>query len=75
MHGKINNTDFNESFTLPKDMAYNFAHDAFQIAVKYGIPKTADIRAMHGYYDKMFSDVLAQLNHKPGDPIKPEHLE
>ena len=75
MHGQINKQEFKESFTLPKDMAYNFAHDAFRIAVKHGIPKTADIRSMHGYYDKMFADVLAQLNHKPGDPIKPEHLE
>jgi len=30
---------------------------------------------MHKYYDLMFKDVREQLNVKPGDPVKPEHLE
>ena len=74
MHGQINQVDFKDSFTLPKDLVYNFAHEAFQIAVKHGIPKTADIRSMHNYYDKMFADVKAKLDLKPGEPVKPEHL-
>ena len=74
MHGQINKQDFKDSFTLPKDLAYNFASEAFKIAVKHGIPKTADIRAMHGHYDKMFADVKAKLDLKPGEPVKPEHL-
>ena len=74
MHGEINGKDFKEQFSLPKDLAYNFASEAFHIAVRHGIPKTADIRAMHGYYDKMFADIKGQLDLKPGDPVKPEHL-
>lgn len=69
MHGQINHKDFKESFTLPKDLAYNFAHYAFQIAVKHGAPPTADIRTMHKEYDLMFEDIKHQLGIKPGDPI------
>ncbi|WP_095106697.1 DUF5064 family protein [Pseudomonas sp. Irchel 3E20] len=80
MHGNIIgkdrvSRDFKEQFTLPRDLAYNFASEAFHIAEKYGVPHEADIRSMHNYYDRMFSDVQAQLRVKPGDPVKPEHLE
>ena len=75
MHGQINQKEFKESFTLPKDMAYNFAHDAFQIAVKHGIPKThSSVGSQHKHYDLMFEDVRKQLDMKSGDPVKPEHL-
>ncbi len=74
MHGQINKKDFKETFILPKDMAYNFAHYAFRLAVKHGIPSTANILPMHEHYNKMFSDVKEQLGIKPGDPVKPEHL-
>ncbi|MGO2200985.1 DUF5064 family protein [Pseudomonas helleri] len=75
MHGQINGKDFKESFTLPKDMAFDFARVAFKIAVKKGIPNNANILSMHKYYDLMFKDVREQLDVKPGDPVKPEHLE
>ncbi|MCK9799901.1 DUF5064 domain-containing protein [Pseudomonas chlororaphis] len=75
MHGEIQEKPFKEEFTLPKDLAYNFASEAFHVAVKYGIPKNADLRSMHGHYDRMFEDIREQLHAKPGDPVKPEHLE
>lgn len=75
MHGHINHKDFKDTFTLPKDMAFNFAQVAFKIAVKNGMPGNATIIAMHKYYDLMFKDVREQLNVQPGDPVKPEHLE
>lgn len=75
MHGQINGKDFKESFTLPKDMAFDFARVGFKIAVKNGMPKSATIWSMHKEYDEMFEDVRKQLGHELGDPVKPEHLE
>ena len=75
MSGQINGKEFKESFTLPKDMAFDFARVGFKIAVKNGIPNNANILSMHKYYDLMFKDVREQLDVKPGDPVKPEHLE
>ncbi|MGP4957236.1 DUF5064 family protein [Pseudomonas helleri] len=75
MHGQINGKDFKESFTLPKDMAFDFARVGFKIAVKNGMPKDATIWSMHKQYDAMFEDVRKQLGHELGDPVKPEHLE
>jgi len=75
LHGDINGKALKETFTLPKDLAFNFASEAFHIAVKHGMPKNVDLRTMHGHYDRMFEDVRAQLHAKSGDPVKPEHLE
>ena len=75
MHGQINGKEFKDSFTLPKDMAFDFARHGFKIAVKNGIPSNANILSMHKYYDLMFEDVREKLDVKPGDPVKPEHLE
>lgn len=74
MEGEINGKAFKDEFQLPKDMAYNFASEAFHIAVKYGMPKSADLRSMHGQYDAMFQDIRQLLDVKSGDPIDPEHL-
>lgn len=76
MHGSIQGTDMEEKFFLPKDQAYNFAHNITQIAEKYGMPKVySSIGSMHKYYDEMFEDVRVQLDMKSGDPVRPEHLE
>ena len=75
LHGTIENNPLKEQFFLAKDMAFDFARHATRIAQQYGMPKTANIGSVHKYYDEMFEDVRAQLNVKPGDPIKPEHLE
>ncbi|MDB5984364.1 MAG: hypothetical protein JWQ69_5379 [Pseudomonas sp.] len=75
MDGEINGKAFKDEFELPKDMAYNFASEAFHIAVKHGMPKSADLRTLHDQYDAMFEDIRQQLDVKSGDPVKPEHLE
>lgn len=75
MEGEIKGNAFKDEFELPKDMAFNFASEAFHIAVKHGMPKGADLRTMHGQYDAMFEDIREKLNIKSGDPVKPEHLE
>ena len=76
MHGSILGKDFEETFYLPKDQAYNFASNVTKIAEKYGIPKAmSSIGSIHKHYDAMFEDVRVQLNMKSGDPVKPEHLE
>jgi hypothetical protein len=75
MDGEINGAAFKDEFELPKDMAYNFASEAFHIAIKHGMPKAADLRSMHGQYDAMFEHIRQLLDAKPGDPVKPEHLE
>jgi len=64
-----------KSSILPKDQAFDFARHAMNIAQKYGMPKIATLNGeMHKQYDSMFEDVRHQLNVKPGDPVKPEHL-
>ncbi len=74
MHGSVEGKDLNEEFFLPKDQAFDFARYASRIAHKYGMPTDAGIGSMHKEYDQMFEDVRAQLDVKPGDPVKPEHL-
>jgi len=75
MHGSVEGKDLNEEFFLPKDQAFDFARYATRIAQNYGMPKDASIGSMHKEYDQMFEDVRKQLGVKPGDPVKPEHLE
>lgn len=76
MHGTIQGREFDETFYLPKDQAYNFASNVTKIAEKYGIPKThSQIGSIHKHYDLMFEDVRVQLNMQSGDPVKPEQLE
>lgn len=76
MHGSIQGKAFSEQFYLPKDQAYNFASNVTNIAQLYGIPKSlSSIGSNHKYYDAMFTDVRAQLGARPGDAVKPEHLE
>lgn len=76
LHGSVQGKDLKEEFFLPKDQAFDFARHAMKIAQKYGMPNTAVLSgAMHKQYDLMFEDVRHQLDVKPGDPVKPEHLE
>jgi hypothetical protein len=75
MDGDINGKPFNETFDLPKDLAYNFASEASRIAEKHGLPKDTDLHAMGGQYDAMFEDIRDKLDMKSGDAVKLEHLE
>ncbi|MFC6338502.1 DUF5064 family protein [Pseudomonas sp. CCM 7891] len=76
MQGSVQGKDLKEEFFLPKDQAFDFARQAMKIAQKYGMPKIAVLNgSMHKQYDLMFEDVRHQLDVKPGDPVKPEHLE
>jgi len=76
MEGEVNGNSFKDEFELPRDFAFNFAHNANQIAVKHGLPHTITLPlAMHKEYDDMFEDIRHQLDVKSGDPVKPEHLE
>ncbi|MBD1551441.1 DUF5064 family protein [Pseudomonas typographi] len=76
LHGSVQGKVLKEAFFLPKDQAFDFARYAMAIAQKYGMPKTAVLDAsVHKHYDEMFEDVRHQLNVKPGDPVKPEHLQ
>jgi hypothetical protein len=75
LEGDIDGKSINESFDLPKDMAYNFASEASRLAEKHGLPKNTDLHEMHGEYDAMFEDIRDKLDMKSGDPVKPEHLE
>ena len=75
LHGTVEEKTLDETFFLAKDQAFDFARHATRIAQKYGLPKAASIGSMHKYYDEMFEDVRHQLDVKPGDSMKPEHLE
>ncbi|QXI29749.1 DUF5064 family protein [Pseudomonas vanderleydeniana] len=75
LHGSIEDKPLDESFFLAKDQAFDFARHATRIAQHHGMPKSANIIALHKYYDEMFEDVRAQLHVKSGDPMKPEHLQ
>ena len=75
MQGEVAGNTFEDEFELPRDMAYNFAHNASLIAKKHGMPTIAVLPlAMHEEYDRMFKDVRDQLGIEPGEPVKPEHL-
>ncbi|WP_053147481.1 DUF5064 family protein [Pseudomonas sp. P97.38] len=74
LHGTIEDKPVDETFFLAKDQAFDFARPATRIAQKHGLPKSANIGSLHKYYDDMFEDVRKQLDVKPGDPMKPEHL-
>lgn len=75
MEGEVAGNSFQDEFELPRDLAFNFAHDANRIAVKHGLPHLATLPlAMHKEYDQMFEDVRKKLHAESGDPVKPEHL-
>lgn len=75
MQGQVNGNVFEDQFLLPRDMAFNFAHDANRIALKNGLPHNPGLPlAMHKDYDAMFEDVRAKLHAQSGEPVKPEHL-
>lgn len=75
IHGEVAGNTFEDEFELPRDQAYNFAHNANQIAVKHGMPHIAVLPlSMHEDYDRMFADVREKLGIEPGEPVKPEHL-
>ncbi|WP_434677872.1 DUF5064 family protein [Pseudomonas sp. R1-18] len=76
MEGDINGKAFSEQFQLPRDLAFNFAHDASRIGIKHGLPNADSLPlARDPDYDRMFEDVRDQLDAKSGEPVKPEHLE
>ncbi|WNW13580.1 DUF5064 family protein [Pseudomonas sp. DTU_2021_1001937_2_SI_NGA_ILE_001] len=76
MQGEIDGKAFNETFVLPRDLAFNFAHEASRIAIRHGLPNPAGLPiAQHADYDRMFEDIRAQLHARSGEPVKPEHLE
>jgi hypothetical protein len=76
MQGEVAGNVFEDEFELPKDMAFNFAHDANRIAIKHGMPHIAVLPlTMHKEYDLMFEDVRAKLHAESGDAVKPEHLK
>lgn len=76
MEGDIEGKSFTEHFQLPRDLAYNFAHDASRIALAHGLPSADALPlARHPDYDRMFEDIRDQLDAKSGEPVKPEHLE
>lgn len=76
MQGQINDKTFEEQFQLTRDLAFNFAHDASRIAIRHGLPNSASLPiAQHKDYDRIFADIRDKLHAKPGDPVKPEHLE
>ncbi|MCD5993960.1 DUF5064 family protein [Pseudomonas sp. CDFA 602] len=76
VQGDIGGKAFNEEFQLPRDLAYNFAHDVSRIAIRHGLPNSAGLPlAQHKDYDSMFEDIRNKLHAKSGEPVKPEHLE
>lgn len=76
MDGEINGKSFSEHFQLPRDLAFNFAHDASRIAIRHGLPNAAALPLhLDKDYDRMFEDVRDQLDAKSGEAVKPEHLE
>lgn len=76
MEGDIGGNAFSERFQLPRDLAFNFAHDASRIGIRHGLPGAASLPLhLHKDYDRMFEDVRDQLDAKSGEPVKPEHLE
>lgn len=75
VEGDINGKAVNEGFDLSTDKAYNFASEASRSLEKHGLPRTTDLHAMHGEYDRMFEDIRHKLDMKPGDPVAPEHLQ
>jgi len=75
MEGEIAGNAFQDEFELTRDMAFNFAHSANEIAVKHGMPPIAVLPiAVHHDYDRMFKDIHDKLGIQPGEPVKPEHL-
>ncbi|OCR23160.1 acetyl-CoA carboxylase [Pseudomonas syringae] len=75
MEGEVAGNQFQDEFVLPRDLAFNFAHDANRIAIKHGLPHLATLPlAMHKEYDQMFEDVRHKLHAESGDTVKPEHL-
>ncbi|MEL0167001.1 MAG: DUF5064 family protein [Pseudomonadaceae bacterium] len=73
--GKINDAEIHEHFSLPRDMAFNFASNVDHILRRHGVlkPEFMSLSAHHEY-DAMFEDIRARLHAWHGEAIDPQHL-
>lgn len=76
MLGDVDGTAFEETFSLHRDLAYNFASLITRVAARHGLPPAhGPILAGHKEYDLMFADIHDKLALHAGEPVDLAHLE
>ena len=75
VEGEINPQAVRESFSLPRDTAFNFASNIDHLLRRHGV-LTREFMSLsaHHEYDAMFEDIRAQLDAWKGEAIDPDHL-
>ncbi len=75
LEGEIKGEPLKESFSLPRDTAFNFASNIDHILRHHGVitPEFLSVSAHHEY-DEMFEDIRAKLHAWHGEAIDPDHL-
>ena len=75
VEGKVNDNEVHETFSLPRDTAFNFASNVDHILRRHGVltPEFMSL-ATHHEYDAMFEDIRGRLGAWNGEPIDPQHL-
>lgn len=76
MVGDLAGKNFEETFELHRDTAFNFASVATRIARKHGFPtNTSLVMRNRQEYDQMYADIRAKLGSHSGDTVNLDHLE
>ncbi|MEO1817687.1 MULTISPECIES: DUF5064 family protein [Pseudomonadaceae] len=75
VEGEINQQVVRETFSLPRDTAFNFASNIDHILRRHGV-LTREFMSLsaHHEYDAMFEDIRERLNAWNGEAIDPAHL-
>lgn len=76
LSGKIDGQDFEETFELHRDTAFNFASVITRLLARNGLhPESTLIMREHGEYDAIFEDIRAKLQIRPGEVMNLDHLQ
>ncbi|GIZ11304.1 DUF5064 family protein [Pseudomonas sp. NCCP-436] len=76
LSGRIGERDFEETFELHRDMAFNFASVIGRLLARHGLhPESGLIMREHSEYDVIFEDIRAKLQIRPGETVDLDHLQ
>ncbi len=76
LHGTVAERTINEAFFLPRDSAFNFAHDVNVLLKKHGMQTHGGpIMLFHDEYDQMFEHIRALLQAESGEAVDLREFE
>ncbi|SEK36000.1 protein of unknown function [Atopomonas hussainii] len=76
LFGTLGTQTLNERFFLPRDSAFNFAHEVNLILTKHGLPsRGGPVMFFHDEYDQVFADVRRLVHGEAGEAVDLREFE